>query len=116
VLASGEGLQFTDFDMIGKSFYPFLDPLASIANLESTKINLSATYPESNLLLLKLHSHSQLLHQLAQTQFVTAVASVVKSVSGGVCLFYLKVGWINNAAQGSSFAVIRSSFAVFGQL
>ncbi|AEO65375.1 bc76116f-2983-466b-bc5f-ca076eea8e99 [Thermothielavioides terrestris] len=117
VLKQGTLLQ-SDFDMMGVSFYPFYSSSATLASLKSSLSNMASSWGKE-LVVAETdwptscpnprYSFPSDVKNIpfsaaGQVTFITDVANVVASVSGGVGLFYWEPAWIQNANLGSSCA------------
>lgn len=108
----------SDFDMMGVSFYPFYSSSATLGALKSSLTNMAKTWGKEIAVVEtnwptscpnpKYAFPSDVRNipfsAAGQATFVTDVANVASSVSGGVGLFYWEPAWIQNANLGSSCA------------
>jgi len=138
VLGAGDLLS-TDYDVMGVSYYPFYNSLATLASLKTSLANLASGWGKEIMVVetdwpvscpspaYAFPSDASSIPKSAagQTTWVEDVASIVAGTSKGVGLFYWEPAWIGNANLGSSCAdclmfdstgTARSSLAVFGDI
>ncbi|KAJ5582823.1 hypothetical protein N7535_001443 [Penicillium sp. DV-2018c] len=116
VLASGSGLLSSDFDYIGVSFYPFYGASAALSSLKTSLENLYATYGKQTLVVetnwpvacsSPAYAFPGDLEDIpfsveGQQTFLARLGDAVKSVTGGLGVYYWEPAWVDNAGLGSS--------------
>ncbi|KAJ5550613.1 hypothetical protein N7461_005311 [Penicillium sp. DV-2018c] len=116
VLASGSELLSSDFDYIGVSFYPFYGASATLSSLKTSLENLYATYGKQTLVVetnwpvacsSPAYAFPRDLEDIpfsveGQQTFLERLGDAVKSVTGGLGVYYWEPAWVDNAGLGSS--------------
>jgi arabinogalactan endo-1,4-beta-galactosidase len=115
ILGAG-ALETSDFDIIGLSYYPFYDPDATLANLETSLSNAASAWGKG-LVVAETNWPTSCpspeysfpsdttdipFSAEGQSTWLERVAEVVAGVKNGLGLFYWEPAWLDNAALGSS--------------
>ncbi|CAL3968189.1 hypothetical protein PZA11_006807 [Diplocarpon coronariae] len=138
VLAAGP-LFATDFEIMGVSYYPFYNELATLANLATSLKDMASAWGKSIMVVetdwpvacaspkfpFPADTSAIPFSVDGQTTWMKRVAAVVASVKGGNGLFYWEPAWVHNGGLGSSCTdnlmvdqkgVARSSLGVFSSI
>ncbi|KAF2770590.1 arabinogalactan endo-1,4-beta-galactosidase [Teratosphaeria nubilosa] len=114
VLAQGP-FSTADFDLHGVSYYPFLNPNATLAALKTSLTNLKSKYGKPVMVVetnwptscphpkyrFPSDTKSIPFSPAGQTEWMQKVAELVKD-AGGNCLLYWEPAWLENESLGSS--------------
>lgn len=115
LLAAG-GLDASDFDAMGVSYYPFYDSAATLASLKTSLTNMASQWGKSIIVAetdwptscsnpayeFPSDTTSIPFSAEGQSTWLQDVADIVSGVNGGAGIFYWEPAWLDNAALGSS--------------